>query len=92
MGIESFNQYGGPDGLTNQTAAVSALMKQANLSAEFSNYRLDGVQVKFTNPDGSPTLLGNSVIEGENVGMTKGTASCITCLLSHPSKTMVLTE
>lgn len=70
---------GGPDGLTNQTAAVSALMKQANLSAEFSNYRLDGVQVKFTNPDGSPTLLGNSVIEGENVGMTKGTASCITC-------------
>ena len=27
----------------------------------------------------TPILLGNSVIEGENVGMTTGTASCITC-------------
>src|SRR6185295_15978294 len=27
----------------------------------------------------NPTLLGNSIIEGENVGMTKGTASCISC-------------
>jgi hypothetical protein len=70
---------GGPNGLTNQTPALAALMKQANLSTEFSNYRLDGAQITFTNADGTPTFLGNSVIEGENVGMTKNTASCITC-------------
>ena len=54
-------------------------MKQARLAPEFSNYRLDGVQTKFTNPDGTPTYLGNSVIEGENVGMKNNEASCITC-------------
>jgi hypothetical protein len=70
---------GGTGGFTNQTPAVAALMKQANLSPEFSNYRLDGAQTTFTNADGTPTLLGNSVIEGENVGMKTGTASCITC-------------
>ena len=70
---------GGPSGFTHQTAAVHALMTQAGLSAEFFNYRLDGVQVNFTGPGGKPTYLGNSIIEGENVGMTKNTASCITC-------------
>jgi len=70
---------GGPTGFTHQTSAVHALMKQAGLAAEFFNYRLDGVQVNFTGPGGKPTYLGNSVIEGENVGMTHNTASCITC-------------
>jgi len=70
---------GGPSGFTNQTPALAALVKQAKLFPEFANYRLDGVQIKFTAPDGKPTYLGNSVIEGENVGMTKDTASCITC-------------
>jgi hypothetical protein len=70
---------GGASGFTQQTPAVQSLMTQANLASEFSNYRLDGVQTDFTTANGAPTYLGNSVIEGENVGMKKNTASCITC-------------
>jgi hypothetical protein len=70
---------GGASGFTKQSPALAAMMKAANLAPVFLNYRLDGVQTTFTNPSGTPTLLGNSVIEGENVGMKKGTASCITC-------------
>jgi hypothetical protein len=54
-------------------------MKAANLAPEFSNYRLDGAQIDFTTSSGAPTYLGNSIIEGENVGMTYNTASCVTC-------------
>ena len=69
---------GGAGGFTKQTPALQALMTQAKLAPEFANYRMDGVQTTFGTA-ANPTLLGNSVIEGENVGMTKGTASCITC-------------
>lgn len=70
---------GGANGFTQQTSDLAALMKQANLSSEFMNYRLDGVQLDFTSPDGKATILGNSIIEGENVGLTRNQASCITC-------------
>jgi len=71
---------GGANGFTKQTPALETLMKQANLSPEFLNYRLDGAQVDFMEADGkTATLLGNSIIEGENVGLTGGQASCITC-------------
>lgn len=70
---------GGANGFTQLSPALQQLMTQAGLAPEFFNYRLDGVQVDFTNPDGTPTFLGNSVIEGENVGMKKNEASCITC-------------
>jgi hypothetical protein len=70
---------GGAGGFTKLTPALQALMTSAHLAPEFLNYRLDGVQTTFVTASGSPTLLGNSIIEGENVGMTKGTASCITC-------------
>jgi hypothetical protein len=70
---------GGANGFTQLTPALQDLMTQANLAPEFLNYRLDGVQTDFTTANGAPTLLGNSVIEGENVGMKKNTASCITC-------------
>jgi hypothetical protein len=70
---------GGTTGFTQPTPALRSLMTQANLASEFLNYRLDGVQIDFTAPTGQPTYLGNSIIEGENVGMTKNTASCITC-------------
>lgn len=66
---------GGLGGFTRQTANVRTLMTDAKLAPEFLNYRMDGAQSGFT----SPTYLGNSIIEGENVGMTKGTASCISC-------------
>jgi hypothetical protein len=70
---------GGQGGITQATPALQNLMTQANLAPEFANYRLDGVQTDFTTANGAPTFLGNSVIEGENVGMKKDQASCITC-------------
>lgn len=69
---------GGSAGFTQATPALRTLMTQANLAKEFLNYRLDGVQIVFTK-NRQPTFLGNSVIEGENVGMKYNTASCITC-------------
>lgn len=66
---------------TQLTSALAALMKQANLAPEWLNYRLDGVQVDFVDANNKPTILGNSIIEGDNAGnpslMKK--ASCITC-------------
>jgi len=70
---------GGSSGFTSQSPAIQYLMKQANLASEFSNYRLDGVQVDFTTANAAPTLLGNSIIEGENAGLKRDQASCITC-------------
>ncbi len=62
-------------GNTKLTRALQALMKAANLAPEWSNYRLDAVQTDFYRP----RLLGNSIIEGENVGMNLNQASCISC-------------
>jgi hypothetical protein len=60
------------------TARLSELMAAADLAPEWKNYRLDGVQIFFT--DGrNPTLLGNSIIEGENTGIPLENSSCITC-------------
>lgn len=70
---------GGAGGFTKLTPALQTLMTSAKLAPEFLNYRMDGVQTTFVAVSGAPTLLGNSIIEGENVGMTTGTASCITC-------------
>jgi cytochrome c553 len=66
---------------TQQTAALTALMQQAALAPEWSNYRLDGVQVDFLDAKGKPTRLGNSVIEGDNAGNPQAmkVSSCITC-------------
>ena len=60
---------------TQQTARLKNLMVAANLAPEWFNYRLDAVQTGFY----SPGLLGNSIIEGENVGMSLSQASCISC-------------
>lgn len=65
---------------TQLTQALTILMSAAQLQPEWKNYRLDGVQVDFTK-GGKNTLLGNSIIEGDNAGtptqMRK--SSCITC-------------
>jgi hypothetical protein len=60
---------------TQLTDQLASLMYAANLAPEWFNYRLDGVQVGFYNPE----LLGNSIIEGENAGVPLTQASCITC-------------
>jgi hypothetical protein len=79
LGSNPATSSGGTAGFTQLTPALQSLMTQANLAPEFLNYRLDGVQIDFTTANGAATFLGNSVIEGENVGMKKNTASCITC-------------
>jgi len=63
---------------TKLTPDLTALMKNAGLASEFLNYRLDAAQIVFGTTE-HPTLLGNSIIEGEAVGLKKGKASCITC-------------
>ena len=69
---------GGAAGFTQLTPALQGLMTQANLAPEFSipsRWRANRLHDGKRRTD----LLGNSVIEGENVGMKKNTASCITC-------------
>jgi hypothetical protein len=63
---------------TRLSARLSALMTAANLAPEWRNYRLDGVQIFYTD-DQTPTLLGNSIIEGENAGVPLTESSCISC-------------
>ena len=60
---------------TQLTPALKRLMDAAGLPPEWYNYRLDAVQTDFF----APKLLGNSIIEGENVGMNLKQASCVTC-------------
>lgn len=58
------------------TPRLIALFEQYGLDpALWSNYRLDGAQVTFTDPTGRPIILGNSVTE---FGF-QTTASCMTC-------------
>jgi hypothetical protein len=64
---------------TSLTPQLEGLMNAAHLAPEWKNYRLDAVQIRFVDSDGKPTLLGNSIIEGENVGMDLKQASCISC-------------
>ena len=61
-----------------QSAGLAAIMKQAGLAPEWSNYRMDGVQTVPVDQN-KPTLLGNSVTEAESVGLALNQASCITC-------------
>jgi len=75
FGSRPVQTYGTNTQLTRQ---LSDLMTTANLAPEWRNYRLDGVQILFTE-GGQPTLLGNSIIEGENAGVPLAQSSCISC-------------
>ncbi|HEY4244696.1 MAG TPA: hypothetical protein VGM88_33005 [Kofleriaceae bacterium] len=66
-----------PDSTLN--AGLAQLMTDAKLAPEWRNYRLDGVQTAYVDASGQPTLLGNSIIEGDNVGADLKTSSCMTC-------------
>jgi hypothetical protein len=78
-------------GTTVLTPAALALMNSPLVPRAFLNYRLDGAQTHFLLPTGQPSLLGSSIIEGENAGVAVGQASCITChsssLINGPVKT-----
>jgi hypothetical protein len=60
---------------TKLSPRLASLMTDANLAPEWRNYRLDAVQSGFYRPG----LSGNSIIEGENVGVPLSQSSCISC-------------
>ncbi|MGH9562624.1 MAG: hypothetical protein ACRD3S_14320 [Terracidiphilus sp.] len=61
------------------TAQLTTLETSAGLESDLAQYTLDGAQTSFLRPNGSPTLLGNSVTEAELAGVPLNAASCITC-------------
>jgi hypothetical protein len=66
-------------GACAKSAAVDLLLKNANMEQVWWHYCLKGTQITFTNPDGSNTLLGNSVIERINADVPILSSSCMTC-------------
>jgi hypothetical protein len=70
------NQYYGE---CQKSSAVQAMFTNAGLSSVWKNYCLKGSQITFTQGNGQPTILGNSVIERINAGVPVLQSSCITC-------------
>lgn len=66
-------------GACPKTPALQAWMKQANLSPVWQNYCLKSSQVDYNAADGTPTVLGNSVIERIVGNGTISASSCIGC-------------
>jgi hypothetical protein len=54
-------------------------MVKANLSPVWEHYCLKSTEVDFTAADGTPYVLGNSVIEGIVGNGTSAASSCIAC-------------
>jgi hypothetical protein len=70
------DNFGFPKGASAPSPALMALFKKYGVNAAvFSNYRLDGAMVDFTDSEGAPIILGNSITENG----FQTTASCITC-------------
>jgi hypothetical protein len=65
---------------TQLTQGLADLMTSAKIAPEWRNYRLDGVQIDFLDGQ-TPSVLGNSIIEGENAADPDSMkqSSCITC-------------
>jgi hypothetical protein len=66
-------------GPCQKSPALKALMKGANLSPVWENYCLKGSMVDYAAPDGTPYLLGNSVVERINANVSVFASSCIAC-------------
>lgn len=66
-------------GACPKTAQLKTLMAEANLSLVWENYCLKSTQVDYNAPDGTPYVLGNSVIEGITGNGTVAASSCIAC-------------
>jgi hypothetical protein len=62
-----------------KSPALKALMKTANLSPVWENYCLKSSQVDYSAPDGTPYVLGNSVVERINANVSVFSSSCIAC-------------
>jgi hypothetical protein len=66
-------------GACTKTPKLKALIAQENLSPVWEHYCLKSTQVDFTAVDGTPYVLGNSVIEGIVGNGTVAASSCISC-------------
>ena len=66
-------------GPCDKTEPLLALMQQAGLSPVWQNYCLKSTQVDYLAPDGTPTALGNAVIERIVGNGTVVASSCIAC-------------
>lgn len=74
--LEAYNtQYG----TCPKTEALTTLMNEAGLDPVWQNYCMKSTQVTFTAEDGTPYVLGNSVIEGITGGGAIAASSCISC-------------
>jgi len=68
-------QLGGRYDSCVKTAALKSMFADAGLPALWENYCLKGSQVDFVTATGLPTILGNSITEGN----FDDTSSCMTC-------------
>jgi hypothetical protein len=66
-------------GSCSKTQQLKTLMAGANLSPVWENYCLKSTQVDYAAADGTPYVLGNSVIEGIVGNGTVAASSCISC-------------
>ena len=73
------NAFNTQYGACPKTEAVKQLMAQAKLSPVWENYCMKSTQVDFNAGDGTPYVLGNSVIEGLVGNGTVAASSCISC-------------
>jgi hypothetical protein len=66
-------------GACPKSAPLKTLMGRAGLSPVWESYCLKTTQVDYSAPDGTPYVLGNSVIEGITGNGTIAASSCIAC-------------
>lgn len=66
-------------GACPKTKPLKAMMGKAGLSPVWENYCLKSSQVDYNAPDGTPTVLGNSVTERIVGNGTISASSCIAC-------------
>lgn len=66
-------------GVCEKTTTLQTLMSDAGLSSVWQNYCLKSTQVDYVAADGTPTALGNSVIERITGNGTIAASSCIAC-------------
>ena len=66
-------------GACPKTQRLKKLMASANVLPIWESYCLKSTEVDFTTPDGTPYVLGNSVIEGIVGNGTVAASSCISC-------------
>jgi len=66
-------------GACPKTQPLKDLMNKAKLAPVWENYCLKSTEVDYTAADGTPYVLGNSVIEGIVGNGTVSASSCIAC-------------